>query len=137
MTNARGDRVSIRIGGDVSGQFVVGDENVTTTTSVGSPVSQADLDTLTALLNEVRTALAGESDAVRNAGLAKLDEFEEAITEDEPDLATMEHVRGWFVRRIPALADAVGRIVLHPVVTRLVNAAGDTIAAEFRRRFGG
>jgi hypothetical protein len=49
----------------------------------------------------------------------------------------MEYVKRWFVKNLPGLAGAVTSIVVHPIVGKLVEAAGDALAAEFRRRFGG
>jgi hypothetical protein len=49
----------------------------------------------------------------------------------------MEDVRGWFAKHLPPLAEAVKNVVLHPIVVKLVKAAGDTVAMEFRCRFGG
>ena len=73
----------------------------------------------------------------KDAALERVDELEEAITAQEPDLPTMEYVKRWFVRNLPDLAGAVTSVVVHPIVGKLVEAAGDALAAEFRRRFGG
>jgi len=54
----------------------------------------------------------------------------------EPDLTTMEYVKKWFVKNLPALAGSVTSLVVHPVVGKLVTAAGDAAVAEFNRRFG-
>jgi hypothetical protein len=48
----------------------------------------------------------------------------------------MEYVRQWFGRNLPKLAGVVGSVVVHPIVGALVQAAGETLAAEFRMRFG-
>ena len=52
-------------------------------------------------------------------------------------MTTMEYVKRWFVKNLPGLAEAVTGVVVHPIVGKLVEAAGDALAAEFRRRFGG
>ncbi|MGW7537593.1 hypothetical protein [Amycolatopsis sp. NPDC054798] len=136
MTEPGHDRITIHVGNDLSGQVVLGNDNVTTAGDyhAAGPVSQADLDTLAALLGEIRAAL--PADAAETGG-AQLDDLEEAITADPPDLTAMKRVRDWFARHVPALASAIGRIVLHPIVVRTVDAAGDTLAADFRRQFGG
>jgi len=64
-------------------------------------------------------------------------ELEEAVTAEKPDLTTMEYVKQWFVKNLPGLAGAVTGVVVNPIVGKLVEAAGDALAAEFRRRFGG
>ena len=63
-------------------------------------------------------------------------ELEEAVTAKKPDLTTMEYVKRWFARNLPELAGAVTGVIIHPIVGKLVEAAGDGLAAEFRRRFG-
>ncbi|MCP2342841.1 hypothetical protein [Actinomadura rupiterrae] len=133
MTSSSGKKVSIRVGGDLSGQVVVGDRN-TVSGGNGEPVTEAELARLSELFAELRGRVTGEDGG---AALGKLDELEEAITAEEPDLATMEHVQGWFRRRMPGLAEAVGRLVVSPLVTRVVTTAGDDVAAEFHRRFTG
>jgi hypothetical protein len=40
-------------------------------------------------------------------------------------------VLGWFREKVPALADAVRNLVLNPLVSRIVRAAGDVAAADF------
>jgi hypothetical protein len=125
--------------GDVSGQVAVGDGNVQTTT-IGTPAplagSRADQDLVDALLNELKTTVAAAAPADKqDAALERLDEFAEALTEREPDLATMEYVQSWFNRQVPALGEAISAILAHPAVRQRIAAAGDTIAAEFRRRF--
>ena len=66
-----------------------------------------------------------------------MEELASAITAEEPDLTTMEYVKRWFGSHLPGLAGAVTGVVVHPVVGKLVEVAGDALAAEFRRRFGG
>ena len=66
-----------------------------------------------------------------------LDELHEAVTAPKPELSTMEYVRNWFIKNIPTMAGAVTSIVLNPIVGRLVQAGGDVLAADFKRRFGG
>jgi hypothetical protein len=106
-------------GSDVSGQVAVG-EGITQvqTVGVGRPeMTEADLAALRRLLADLKAR-------------------EEAITAEEPDLTTMEYVRGWFARHLPGLAGAVTGVLVDPVVGKMVEMAGDALAAEFRRRFG-
>jgi hypothetical protein len=49
----------------------------------------------------------------------------------------MEYVKNWFTKNVPGLAGAVTSVVVHPVVGKLVSAAGEAISSEFKRRFGG
>ncbi|MFJ9176541.1 hypothetical protein [Streptomyces sp. NPDC102360] len=132
-----GDHYEIRTEGGVSGQVVVGRDN-TVSQVAGAPapaaVTEQQLAVLRAEFARVRALLPG--DAPDRAG-ELLDELEESATAPEPDLSTMEYVRRWFARHLPALAGAVTSLVVHPIVGQLVAAAGGTLAEEFRHRFGG
>ncbi|MGD6747714.1 hypothetical protein ACOKM3_38430 [Streptomyces sp. BH106] len=132
-----GDHYEIRTEGGVFGQVVVGRDNtVSRVEGAGAPaaVTEQQLAELRAEFARVRALL--PADAPDRAG-ELLDELEESATAPEPDLSTMEYVRRWFSRHLPALAGAVTSLVIHPVVGQLVAAAGGTLAEEFRHRFGG
>jgi hypothetical protein len=126
-------------GSDVSGQVAVG-EGITQvqTVGVGRPeVTEADLAALRRLLADLKAQVAaGAPPDRRDAALERVDELEEAITAEEPDLTTVEYVRGWFVKHLPGLAGAITGVIVDPVVGKMVEMAGDALAAEFRRRFG-
>ncbi|MFE1859424.1 hypothetical protein [Streptomyces anandii] len=124
----------------VSGQVIVGRHNTVSQTTVGGPtpepVTDGELAALRAEFSRLRDLVPGnEPNAERAREL--LDELEESATSAEPDLSTMEYVLRWFRRSLPALAGAVSSLVPHPVTGRWVEAAGDTLADDFRRRFGG
>lgn len=125
------NRFRVHVGGDFSGNVVVGANNTVTNAPVRLTTSEAE--DLASLFARLRAQLGEEDDLAR----AKVDDLEEAITEGEPDLATMESVRNWFGRRMPRLAASVSELILNPIVTKLVGAAGAGLAAEFTRRFGG
>ncbi|PSL56223.1 hypothetical protein B0I31_104514 [Saccharothrix carnea] len=125
------NRFRLRVGGDISGNVVVGDNNAVTNAPVRLDAREAE--DLAALFARLRAQLGEDDDAAR----AKVDELEEAITDDEPDLATMESIRNWFGRKMPRLAASVSELILNPIVAKLVGAAGAGLAAEFTRRFGG
>jgi len=130
-------RTSVR--GTVSnvsgGQVAIGTVVSQTSTTVSSQgPSEADL---TALLQQFAT-LRGEVLAdpeTPDSAAEKLDELEAAITAEKPQLSTMEYVRDWFVKYAPKFAGAVTALVVNPIVGALVGAAGETLSAEFRRRF--
>jgi len=121
-------------GSDVSGQVAVG-EGITQAQAVGvgrPEVTETDLAELRRLLADLRARVAaGAPPDRRDAALERVDELEEAITAEEPDLTTVEYVRGWFVRHLPGLAGAVTGIIVDPVVGKLVEAAGQEIHANF------
>jgi hypothetical protein len=136
----KGDVIKATISGDVSGQAAVG-KGITQTQIAGvakSEVTEVDLAELRQALAELKAKVAAEAPLEKkDAALERLGELEETVTAEEPDLTTMEYVKNWFVKNLPGLAGAVTSVVVHPIVGKLVEAAGDTLAAEFRRRFGG
>jgi hypothetical protein len=135
-----GDVIRTTISGDISGQVAVG-KGITQTQTIGAArpqVTETELAELRQALADLKAKVAAEAPPEKkDAALERVDELEEAITAEEPDLSTMEYVKRWFVKNLPGLAGAVTSIVVHPIVGKLVEAAGDALAAEFRRRFGG
>ena len=135
-----GDVIHAVISGDVSGQVAVG-KGITQTQTVGAArpeVTEAELAELRQALADLKARVEAEAPPEKKeAALERVEELEEAITAEEPDLTTMEYVKRWFVKNLPGLGGAVASVVVHPIVGKLVEAAGDALAAEFRRRFGG
>jgi hypothetical protein len=128
--------VTLTITGDVSGQVAAGNGIKQSRTEVQRSVSALDMETLKQALSQLRNLVEMEVPKDKqDAALERMDELEQAVTEEQPDLSTMEYVRNWFVKNIPSLAGAVTSVVVHPVVGKLVEAAGDALSAEFRRRF--
>ena len=128
----------IHIKGDVSGQVAIGrsikqTQSITNTTS---HVRQEDIATLRLLFKDVKSQI-GEKVPTeqREKALEKVTELEGAITSEKPDLTTMEYVKNWFGKNFPQLAGAVTGLIVHPIVGKLVEAAGETLAHEFKRRF--
>ena len=134
-----GDVIRATISGDVSGQVAVG-KGITQIETVGAArpeVTEAELAELRQALADLKTQVEAQSPPEKKeAALERVQELEEAVTAKEPDLTTMEYVKRWFGKNLPRLAGAVTGVVVHPIVGKLVEAAGDTLAAEFRRRFG-
>ena len=133
------DVIRATISGDISGQVAVG-KGITQVQSIGATrpqITEADLAKLRQILTDLQAKVAAEAPPEKkDAALERVKELEEALTAEEPDLTTMEYVKGWFVKNLPDLAGAVTSVVVHPIVGKLVEAAGDALAAEFRRRFG-
>lgn len=135
-----GDVIRATISGDISGQVAVG-KGITQIQTVGAAqpqVTEAELAELRQVLADLKAKVAAEAPPdKKDAALERVEELEEAVAAEEPDLSTMEYVKRWFVKNLPGLAGAVTSVVVHPIVGKLVEAAGDALAAEFRRRFGG
>jgi hypothetical protein len=134
-----GDTISATISGNISGQVAVG-QNITQAQIIGAAkpaVTEADLAELRQALADLLTQVKAQaSPEQKQAAVERVQELGEAVTANEPDLSTMEYVKRWFVKNLPGLAGAVASIILHSTVGKLVKAAGDTLAADFRRRFG-
>lgn len=102
-----------------------------------APVAESDLAVLQRIFAGLRAQIAAEAPTEqKTAALVKIDELEDAIEMGQPDLSTMESVKNWFTTHMPTFAGAVTSVVVHPIVGKLVEAAGDMLAADFRDRFG-
>jgi hypothetical protein len=130
--------ISASITGDVSGQVAVG-QNINQSRSEFHPAVTVDeIQELQQMLAQLKSKVEAEAPVEKKeAALERVDELEQAITEKKPDLSTMEYVKNWFGKHAPGLAGAVVSVVVHPIVGKLVEAAGDMLTADFRKRFGG
>lgn len=128
--------VNVNINGEVSGQIVVGDHNRVIKSVSHISVTTAELEELQRLLSDLRNKIQMQApDDKKSAALERVDELEQAVLEKKPDLSTMEYVKNWFGKHLPALAGTVVGVVVHPVVGKLVEAAGDALVEEFTKRF--
>jgi hypothetical protein len=137
-----GDRITMSFGGSVSGQVAGGrDINQTSiqTGSTSSPeVTKEDLAALHAAIEAVKARVLSEApDEKKSSALERVDELEQAIVAEKPDLSTMQYVRNWFSKNLPKLAGTITGLFINPVVGKIVEAAGDLAAAQFREHFGG
>jgi len=128
----------IEVGGTLSGQVVVGDNNQLIRTQVAGPlVTEAERGQLELAFANLRAAVEQAAPAERRqAGQDRITELQEAVMADEPDLTTMDYVRKWFARNLPSVAGAVAAIIVDPIVGKLVAAAADALVVEFDRRLG-
>ncbi len=145
MTNDRGSRDDIRvsIGGSVGegGQVAAGSHitqrYVHTHTEGPVAVTEADLAELRRAVEAVKTRIVAEVPPDQQAAaLDRVDELQEAVVADEPDLTTLQYVKKWFGKNLPKLAGTVTGLIVHPVVGKIVEAAGDLAASQFRQLFG-
>ena len=141
MNEDENKRESIRakISGDVSGQLAIG-KNIAQAQSVGvtrTPLTDAELAQLRQLLTDLKAQVeAGAPPDKKDAAVERVNELEAAVTAKKPDLTTMEYVRNWFGRNAPKLAGAVTAVLINPLVGKAVEAGGELVSDEFRRRFG-
>ena len=134
-----GDEIRATISGDVSGQVAVG-KDIEQKQIIGArpQVTEADLEAIRQMMADLRAQVAAQAPPdKKDPALERVDELEEAITAEEPDLTTVEYVKKWFAKHLPQLAGAVTSVVLNPIVGKIVEAAGEVAASEFRKRFGG
>jgi hypothetical protein len=136
--NTTQDRIKANISGTNYGMVIIGNSNTQVhNQQVITAPSEEDRASLNQLLAGLRQRVAQEVPTEKQApALERVGELEEALSVSEPDLSTIEYVKKWFERHLPDLAGAVTGIIMNPIVGKLVGAAGDILALEFRRRFG-
>ena len=128
--------INVTIDGNISGQVAVGQNINQSKIETYSSVTPQEMEELRQLLVQLRSKVESEIPADKKAAaLERVNELEQAVTEKKPDLSTMEYVRNWFVKNAPGVAGAVESVVVHPIVGRLVEAAGDALTADFKKRF--
>lgn len=125
------------VSGDVHGQVAIGKE-IRQSQAVGGPASRVSEEEVAELLqafSDLKAQVAASAPAeARDAALERVGELEVAVTADKPDVTTMEYVKGWFTRTLPDLAGSVTGLLVHPIVGKLVQMAGEGIAGEYERR---
>ncbi len=134
---------TIQIHGNNTGQVAQSESGSITQTGTfitGPQPSPADLQQarqeLEQLVKELNQKISVEVPPEKQAGaLERTGELKEALLAKEPDITTLEYVKNWFVKNAPKLAGDVTGLIVHPIVGKLVEAAGELAAAEFRRRF--
>lgn len=130
------DGIQISIGGNQTGQLAIGEHITQKETKTRTPVTADDVEELRRLLKELSSKIeAVAAPDKKAAALERVQELEHAIADQTPDLSTMEYVRNWFAKNMPALTGAVTSIVVHPIVGKLVEASGEMLVKEFQRRF--
>lgn len=129
--NVRGD---VRVGGNLTGQLAIGhhiEQNMVQFRR-DDPVTAAEHAGLTALFDALRGRVEAELPVDQRAmALDRVEELAEAVTDEKPQLSTMEAALLWFRKRVPELAGAVKELILNPLVSRIVGATGDVTAEKF------
>jgi hypothetical protein len=137
MTTDPTDRVRtvVKIDGDVGGQVAIGHGITQSILQVHrtDTVTEAELADLSALIDDLRSRVAADTPPeLRTSALERIDELAEAVTAEKPELDTARYVMGWFHRKVPTLASAVRTLILNPLLSRVVGAAGDVAAADLQ-----
>jgi hypothetical protein len=128
-------RYSVQIGGSVSGQVGVGSDISQTMTS---PAAGAAAPGLAELIEELRRTVAAKAPPEqREEAVAKVEELGAAVTASgQPDVRTMASVRNWFALHLPKVIGSVMGLIVHPLVGKVVEAAGDLVVDQFKDSFG-
>jgi DNA-binding GntR family transcriptional regulator len=129
-----GDAISANITGDISGgQLAVGKHIAQNQTVGTAAVSSEELAQLRTAFRDLASEVEAQAPPERRAAAAeRVAELEQAVLAEEPDVTTIQYVARWFRSNLPQLAGAVASIVIHPIVGKLVGAAGDALVAEFQ-----
>jgi hypothetical protein len=129
---------NIQIDGNVRGQIAIGNDISQSQVNSHPVATPAEMDDLRQLINELRSKIETDvAPAKKDSALERVGELEQALTEEKPDLTTMEYVKNWFRKNVPALAGMVTSVVVPPIVGKLVEAGGDMLVKDFNKRFGG
>jgi hypothetical protein len=146
---------------NVGGSLVVGDDNTTieridhgsTVIISGSPASQnfnilqparflgvASLEEIESL-ERIFQELVRQTDTTILGGarthlVEKTGELKSEINRGKPDVNKLVQIKEWFGKNAPAMLGSVISILTHPVVGKLVEAAGEYTLSQFRLRLG-
>jgi hypothetical protein len=128
-----GDTISAHITGDVSGAVAVGKHIDQRQVVDAANLTASEIAQVRQAFADLRADVAAQAPPERQAAaVERIEELEQACLADEPDTTTIAYIGGWFKTNLPGLAGAVTGIFVHPVVGRIVGAAGKAIAAELR-----
>ena len=131
-----GDSISANIGNVSDSQVAVG-KGITQIQEYGPPPTAEEIAQLQQMFDELKAKIEQEvAPAEKEKALERVDELKEAVTAKEPDITTMEYVKNWFGKNIPAVAGSVVDLIVNPLVGKFVAAGGKALAATFRARFG-
>ena len=100
-------------------------------------ISEADRAAVHALVAALKARVQAEAPPEQRGEATELvDELEDAILAEAPNVSRMAFIRDWFSAHVPKLAGAVSELILSSLVRRIVAAAGDIAGAEYRNAFG-
>jgi phage gp29-like protein len=135
-----GQDFNVSIGGSVPGQVAIGNDIKQRYVRIQNDVptvTESDLSALRQAVEEVKAQIVAEVPPDQQAAaLERVDELQEAVVAKEPDLTTLQYVRKWFGKNLPTLAGSITGLIIHPVVGKIVEAAGELAASQFRALFG-
>jgi hypothetical protein len=126
--------VAINVGGNVLDSLI---ELRLEQAAQGPEISDKEWKELKRELGDLLSRIKAEAPpALREDAADQVEVLTKAITAENPDVSRMALVQDWFKRNLPKLVGAVTSVILNPLVGKLVEAAGELVAEEFRRHFG-
>ncbi|HEV2059497.1 MAG TPA: hypothetical protein VGR11_09075 [Solirubrobacteraceae bacterium] len=128
-----GDAISANISGNISGGQVAVGKDISQNQTVGTAaITNEELAQLRTAFTELAAEVEAQAPPERRAAaVERVAELEQAVLADEPDVTTIQYVARWFRSNLPQVAASVVSIVVHPIVGKLVGAAGDALVKEF------
>ncbi len=130
--------------GDISGSQVIFGDGNNVIQGQGNRIQQAKFQSISrAELKELQSGFenlkaqieASAPPEKKDEALQKAGELQQAVLNKKPDPSKMASVRDWFLGNAPGLAGAVTGMVINPIVGKLVEAAGDLVAGQFKQLF--
>jgi hypothetical protein len=118
-------------GANVQGQVAVGSgiQQQQTAGDMTIEVTAAEMEELRAAFASVREEVAAAAPPEqKDAALERIDELQAAVEAEKPDLTTMQYVGRWFRKNLPHVAGSVVGLIVHPIVGKLVEKAGELAA---------
>ena len=152
---------SISIGGNVKGSVVVGDKNTvigsvskgaTSVISAGdigqvftesqssnlqNVGSREDLQSFVDMLSNFQQQIETTApEQLQAASKEQAEKLKDQVTSKKPDVTTIEKIKVWFAKNLPGMLGMLTGILTHPIVGKLVEAAGEYTLGQFRERLG-
>jgi hypothetical protein len=134
MTDQRQGDVISGVIRDVNGQAAIGKDIVQT--NIAAPPTAEELQALTDAFAALRTEVEQQAPPeVREEAVRQADVLKDATLGPKPDVSLMAQARTWFLKHAPGLLGAVTTVIVNPIVGKVVQTAGDAVAAEYRKHF--
>jgi hypothetical protein len=123
-------KFNIQFGNVSQSQFVTGDYN-TVAQHVG--LSPEDVKLLRGAFDDMKAQVAAEAPPeLRAEAEAQAAEIEKAVVATQPDPGRARRALRWFREHLPQVLGTVTSVLVNPIVGKVVEAAGDAVANEFR-----
>ncbi len=127
----RGDVIRGQVIGSTPGQVVIGkgnEQHQALGDAAVAAVTEAEREQVRLSFARLREQVAAQAPAEqRGPAVERVEELEQAVFSEQPDLTTIQYVTRWFRRNLPDLAGSVTGLVVHPLVGRLVQVAADRL----------